>query len=327
MANKPINKQKGFVGLIDLYAVIAAVIVFMSIAAGYLSDRQIEQDADRLKQHIEGLIEAINTYQSDMYTAGVSFRSTDIFPNTLNDLMPNYLPSCTAQENRNRQCKLPTQTPWGQNIGYSTKLVAVPINGGTVDVPGYELTIPVGLEPTAEYRHTYAAALMRLPFSKWDESTGLLTVSFGRLGSEVEHEALVNRDGSSTLLDHWDVGGDAAILNTRDITVRNANNTQRSLGRGVVHAFSAKSGESFHEHSCPKGSTADVMVTPKGLIPDDPAHSFSETGAFSATHTFSGSAPNRTYTVKLEYWAKESSGSQNWQKRTEGYVNVFLTCK
>lgn len=315
------RKQQGFFGTVDVLVVLGVMTVLISLFANYLNDRLLESEAEAFAKQIERTIDAINAYQSDMYSAGVSFRTTDIFPDSLNDLMPNYLPNCTAVQNADRQCKLPTQTPWGQNLVYRTQLVSVPVPGGTVDVPGFVLEIPAGLEPTLSYRHTYVAALTIIPFARWNEGTGLVTIEYGRLGTEVEHEALLRRDGTTDLLGHWDTGGQFAIMNALDYTIRNANGSQRSLGRGIVGMMVAKHNQYLPVHSCPQGATPDLVTWPKALYSSSTSWSFNETGAVNAYYSRSGS----NFIIRLEYWAKRTS-NQTWYKYNTGDVAVALVC-
>lgn len=75
------------------------------------------------------------------------------------------------------------------------------------------------------------------------------------------YEGLVKRSGDdSTLLGDWDVGGQRSITNTRDVTIRNANGTQKLVSRGLSNVFTLQHGDFLQKPNCPPGLTPSINL-------------------------------------------------------------------
>jgi len=275
-------------------------------------------------QQLEYITKQVNAYQVDQIAQGWPPSSAAVFPNTWSDLQPAYLPNCSTTDNNAGKCRKPEQTPWG------TSMLMTKINSPVPPsvTPRYRLQIqipfPNATSDATQLEHqAVLESLGRFPGSEFNEATNSLFVWIERIDSGVQQDALVKRSGDdSTLTGDWDVGGNFAITNAKDFTIRNSDGSQRSVGTGVVRAFVGKHNERVNKHKCPENLTPSIIVSIKSIFAQNNANNIN---TISQSKTYA--TENSTYwTLGLDYYA-QLQGSSTWTLQHDGEISAFLICK
>ena len=312
--------ERGF-GLISLAIVVAILGGLATQAIPLIQQAQLNDDAETLTKQVTFLWEATKTYQADRFNAGVPFSDLASFPSSVDELMPNYLSECSVSDFERGKCKRIDFTPLGQQITLNRQYVELD-TGATV--PGMKIVIPFSNEPSERILRTYVSKLSDLPNGQFNETTKEFVVEFGRIGSEVEHEALVQRDGSTTLTgEDWDTGGNTWITNVKGLFLRNTDGSQLSVASGLQRRVIVRSGSFIPRHSCPEGHTPDIDVMIKSIEPQSNSHKFTSLGAFIP---YFEEVPNRGWSVKAKYYAKLQNGSKQWVMLSDAYLKVTQIC-
>ncbi|NSM26842.1 hypothetical protein HT094_22340 [Shewanella sp. ZOR0012] len=275
-------------------------------------------------QQLEYITKQVNAYQVDQIAQGWPPSSAAVFPNTWSDLQPAYLPNCSTTDNNAGKCRKPEQTPWG------TSMLMTKINSPVPPsvTPRYRLQIQIPFpnatnDATRLEHQAVLESLGRFPGSEFNEATNSLFVWIERIDSGVQQDALVKRSGDdSTLTGDWDVGGNFAITNAKDFTIRNSDGSQRSVGTGVVRAFVGKHNERVNKHKCPENLTPSIIVSIKSIFAQNNANNIN---TISQSKTYA--TENSTYwTLGLDYYA-QLQGSSTWTLQHDGEISAFLICK
>lgn len=302
------------IGTLIAFGFVSYFIMQMGIEAKkttiYLKSKNFYEQLDVIK-------EALLAHQVDHIAAGEI--DPDIFANGWGDLTPDYLPECSTADNQNGKCRKAEQTLWGTTMTLEQLNLPTPTGIRGMN----QLTIP--LPPVTEafkFEHdVHVAMLLKLPFAHFNESANTITWQVRQVGEELQHDGLVRRTGdNSTLLGDWDVGGNFAITNVRDVTVRNSDGSQRSLAAGPTYLV-AKHNERINKHKCPTGLNPEIITGPKGLFNESNAMiAFNSIGA-QRSYAMSSST---YWTVKLDYYT-DIQGSP--QLLHDGEINVVLVCQ
>jgi len=295
---KRLQNQKGFgvaslIGTLIAFGFVSYGIMQMGIEAQkttiYLKSKNFYEQLDVIK-------EALLAYQVDHIAAGEI--DPNIFAPNWAALTPDYLPACPTTDNQNGKCRKAEHTLWGTTM--TLKQVNLPTSTGIRGMN--QLTIP--LPPVTEafkFEHdVHVAMLLKLPFAHFNKPANTITWQVRQVGEELQHDGLVRRTGdNSTLIGDWDVGGDFAITNTRDVTVRNSDGSQRSLTVGIPSVI-AKHNERIDKPACPSGLSPSITTSIKGFFNETNVPiAFNNIGALRSYAT-----ENSTYwTIKLDYWA------------------------
>ena len=315
---KTLQNQQGFgmtslIGTLIVFGFVSYGIMQMGIEAQkttiYLKSKNFYEQLDVIK-------ETLLAYQVDHIAAGEV--DPNIFAPNWAALTPDYLPACSTTDNQNGECRKAEQTLWGTTM--TLERVTLPLSTGWRGLN--QLTIP--LPPVTEafkFEHdVHVATLLKLPFSHFDESANTITWQVRQVGEELQHDGLVRRTGdNSTLLGDWDVGGNFAITNARDVTVRNSDGSQRSLTVGIPIII-AKHDERIDKPACPSGLTPSLTTSLKSFYNEtNPRFSFSNLGALR-----SYAIESSTYwTIKLDYWADVQGVNTQLH---DGEIKVELRC-
>ncbi|HDS1208445.1 TPA: hypothetical protein QDZ84_003484 [Shewanella algae] len=312
------KRQKGYSSVIG----ILIVLTFLSIALveyGKLQKlKSLQDDAERFASHVKYIRQQVIAYQSDRVSAGAGLNDggASWFPNSWADLEGKYVNACSTADNNAGKCRKASQTPWGGIISfqkavspgmshYQLKLI--------IPIPKISSTFRLG------ERQSYLAALGGIPGTSFNSVSSQVIVLVDRIGQELQHEALLARSGDTTLLGDWDVGGSYAITNTRDITIRNSDGSQRSLAAGlpvmVVHH-----GERINKHKCPSGFSPDAIASIKGIYNRTEPNLFSGVSSSRAYVT----AYSAYWIAGLDYWANVKGKPTLLH---DGEIKVELVCK
>ncbi len=275
-------------------------------------------------QQLEYITKQVNAYQIDQIAQGWPPSSAAVFPNTWSDLQPAYLPNCSTTDNNTGKCRKPEQTPWG------TTMLMTKINSPVPPsvTPRYRLQIqipfPNATSDATQLEHqAVLESLGRFPGSEFQAASNSLFVWVDRIDSGVQQDALVKRSGDdSTLTGDWDVGGNYAITNAKDVTIRNSDGSQRSVGTGVVRAFVGKHNERVNKHKCPANLTPSIIVSIKSIFAQNNANNIN---TISQSKTYA--TESSTYwTLGLDYYA-QLQGASTWTLQHDGEISAFLICK
>ncbi len=316
---KTLKTQKGFgiaslIGALIAFGFVGYLIMQAGIetkkAAIYLKSKNFYEQLDVIK-------EALLAYQVDRIAMGEI--DPDIFANSWDDLTPLYLPECSTTDNQNGKCRKAEHTLW------NTTMVLEQVNNTTsAGIRGMnQLIIPLPpISDDFKFEHNaHVSMLLKLPFAVYDDDANTITWQVRKIGDELQHDGLVRRSGdNSTLTGDWDVGGDFAITNVKDVTLLNSDGTQRSLAVGDTYLV-AQHDDRIYKHSCPSGLSPEIVTGVKGV--------FNETNISTA---FNNVGSLRSYaiesseywTIKLDYYA-ETDGVPDLLH--DGEVNIVLVCQ
>ncbi|OEF63586.1 hypothetical protein OAA_13965 [Vibrio cyclitrophicus 1F175] len=320
------GKQSGF-GVLELLLTTGILTVLILTSLPSIQRYQERQAAETFKNQVVFLWEAIKSYQADRYNVGVPFNDISSLPASYDDLVPNYIQTCSNADNIAGRCSRADLTPMGETITMQRENILI---GGGQTVPGMLLTIPFGAEPSESIRNTYRAVLADLPNGVYDEGDNKLEIRFGRVGSEVEHQALLARDGTTTLTGDWDVGN-KAILNASMVTVRGQNGNQIRVDGGVVHSYSSYIDGSGivvpkSNFTCPTNLNQDVQASLAGIKAHN-SYEYLAIGEQKLTTILEGGE----FKIRLKYKAKQKQrGSTTdkgaWVDANTGWINILYLC-
>jgi hypothetical protein len=318
---KTLHNQKGF-GMASLIATLIAFgfvgyfIMQMGVEA---KKATIYSNSKNFYEQLDVIKEALLAYQSDKIAQGAL--TTNTFPIGFSDLIGDYLPDCSTVDHNAGKCRPANYTPWGNQIALTRQTQYIPAKGW-VPYSRIIITLPPATDAFKFEHDVHVATLLKLPFAKYNESANTITWEVRRVGEELQHDGLVRRSGdNSTLLGDWDVGGNFAITNARDVTIRNSDGSQRSVGAGVIRVFSARHGERIKKHKCPTGLTPDIIVARKAESAQSSANNLNSITQVKAYATSSGS----NWIIGLDYYAQLQS-NPSWILLHDGEVVAMLTC-
>lgn len=317
------NKQRGFVAVISMLMFTSFVALLVAYVIPSIDRYKEKVEAEKLVTQIGFIWEAVKEYQADRYNAGVDFYDIASLPESIDDLMPGYIQECSVVDNEAGDCLRPDMTPWGEYVEYEREVVQIDVAGTLVSVPGSVIRVSFKAEPSEFLRNLYRAVLSQLPNGKYDEATQVLEFRFGRIGSEVEHQAFLRNDGTTPLVsDSWDVGGKTWITNIKGLFLRNTDGSQYSVASGLQRVVVVDSGAFIPTHSCPAGHTPDLDVMIKSIEPRSNSEKFTSIGSFTPYYT----AVPGGWRVYAKYFAKLQGGAQQWVFLDSAYLKVTQLC-
>lgn len=314
------NKQRGFgiAGMIATLIVLSALSYVVMYWGKVSEEGRIAERTKPFFEHLLNIKHQVNMYQVDKIAEGWPPSSATVLPSRWEDLQPSYLPACTAIDNNAGNCAKPAQTPWGSLMQFSRVSYSV----GGISRYRVQINIPLpALTDATRFEHAvYVSVLSGLPGVQYSAGSNRVIWNIDRIDSGVQQDALVKRSGDdSTLTGDWDVGGNYAITNVRDVTIRNADGTQRSLAAGLPIVI-YHHGERINKHKCPSNFTAEAITSIKGIY------------NLSNPNLFENISSSRSYVVDrgsywlagLDYYA--SIGGEQTLLH-DGEITVQLICK
>lgn len=317
------KRQRGFANIVIMIVGLSVLTMLIMHWQQRSKIMRIQAQVTPFYQNLEYITKQINAFQIDQIAQGWPPSSAAVFPNAWSDLQPAYLPNCSTTDNNAGKCRKPEQTPWG------TSMLMTKINSPVPPsvTPRYRLQIqipfPNATSDATQLEHqAVLETLSRFPGSEFNEASNSLFVWVDRIDSGVQQDALVKRSGDdSTLTGDWDVGGNYAITNAKDVTIRNSDGSQRRLGAGTVSTLIAKHNQRVDKHKCPTGLTPAIATSIKGIFnetdPTTPFANISSSRSYAVTSS--------TYwTVKLDYFAAVNGVVTPLH---DGEVNVQLICQ
>ncbi|MUJ27968.1 hypothetical protein GNP73_08270 [Aliivibrio fischeri] len=160
-----------------------------------------------------------------------------------------------------------------------------------------------------------------LPNTYYEETTRLVSVLIDRPDMAFAYDGLVKRSGNdSTLLGDWDVGGDYAITNAKDYTIRNDDGSQQLVSRGLVKITQVEHGDFIDKPQCPTDQESDLTLS---------IHTVTITNEFTLTGSIKPYVLSETDTqwqAGLEIRIKNNSTGKP-TSTNKGLMNAFVQCK
>ena len=313
------NKQRGFAMILGMLITLSFLsLLLLQIAKGN-TEEQMLAGATPFYERMKHIVQQINAYQMDQVASErSSINELTIFPPTWRQLEPEYLPNCNANDASKGNCIMNDTTPWGTKMLLrSNYTVPNHIPQQTITIP-----LPPNNELFAFERSGYISALSKLAGARLDEGQNAVLIVISRLDNAIQHEQVVKRSGNnSTLSGDWDIGGNHAITNAKEVLIRNSDGSQMNLSGSVTDIFVAKHGDRVNKQKCPSHMKPDIQVAIKGIFTNSTAKDFNEVSKQKAyVDTFSNH-----WTIGLDYYAVNKI-SHNWEFMHDGEVLVSLRC-
>uniref|UniRef100_UPI0026308367 prepilin-type N-terminal cleavage/methylation domain-containing protein n=1 Tax=uncultured Vibrio sp. TaxID=114054 RepID=UPI0026308367 len=266
-------KQRGL-ALLDVLFAMALLGLIIAGASKWMAIQKEKNAAGDYRARIELVIETLQKYQYQQHSMVPSVPLYEEFPNLLNDLVTpdeQFWINCTPADEAARSCVRPDSAPWTvERLGYEAGQRTVTINGQSRDIAYAKLTFPLSstaIQPI--HRAKWATELLNIPYAKAEPDGDITVMVYDPLLSQL-YDAFLQHDGSVPLSDDWDVGGQFAVTNTKDLTILNTDGTQKIVSKGLVNISTVEHGERVDKPSCPEGTTPDIMLSIGNIyIPSD----------------------------------------------------------
>ncbi|MFA0053274.1 type IV pilin protein [Vibrio echinoideorum] len=255
-------KQRGF-GLIETVITLSLILAIVGISYPAYHNYQEDEKAKAYGEHIRGLIERIHQYQYYKITEeGVDATSKASWPATLDNLMNDYPEqywgSCTIDQELNGECKLPDYVPWSPSrlpTYFYTDITHIP-------ALNEHLVIRMPLSELASDPKEWArwsSVLIDIPGA--ERAGNDIDITLRQATLALMYENIVMRDGSATLTEDWDVGGDYGITNAKDVTLKASDGSQIAMSQRMASITRAKHGEWVEKPKCIKGQVAQATLS------------------------------------------------------------------
>ncbi|OCH37369.1 hypothetical protein A6E02_18705 [Aliivibrio fischeri] len=314
------KKQGGFVMLIGLLIVLSLATMAWSTFSVQQQKQRIKADMHSFYNRLLFLKQQLHAYNADQYQSGTSIHSITLFPNKLEELEGAYVHPCPPEENAKGLCYLINQTPWG-SLDYETQTVSLPT--GEVTYRGrISFTLPDPDDPTLTSESRMMLSMITaLPNTYYEETTRLVSVLIDRPDMAFAYDGLVKRSGDdSTLLGDWDVGGDYAITNAKDYTIRNDDGSQQLVSKGLVSITQVEHGDFIDKPQCP---TDQEPVLTLNIQTVSIMNEYTLTGSIKP---YVLSETNTQWQAGLEIRVRRNStGTPDLS--TKGIMNAFVQCE
>ncbi|CAK1810075.1 putative type IV pilin PilA [Vibrio crassostreae] len=314
-------KQRG-VGLVEFLITLGLILAIVGISYPVYHNYQEDKKAKAYGEHIRVLIERIHQYQYYKITEeGVDATSKASWPATLDNLMNDYPEqywgSCTIDRELNGECKLPDYVPWSPSrlrTYFYTDLTHIPaFNEHLV------IRLPLSeLDSDPKEWTRWSSVLINIPGAKRTGNDIDITLRQATLA--LMYENIVMRDGSVTLTEDWDVGGEYGITNAKDYTILNSDGTQKIVSKGLVNVVTVKHGERVYKPACPQGTTPDIMLSIGNIY-------------IASDYELTGSQKPYLITTTNDYWdvglevRVKSLITGDLTKSSSGEITAFTQCK
>ena len=259
MPNK--RKQGGF-GLMDVLLALSltalVLITVIPMSMSYYKQKQV----DEFMTNIKGLIVQMQLYQFHR-TSKEGYKSNPFFPGYMDSwpasfdaLMLDYGGAfkelCGPMNEEAGKCIRPDTLPFTTEKLRFEQVMETTVNK-------VFLVIPTSTLPDDGPRARWGQPLLALPDAQLLDN-GDIQILLRPLTKTIMYDEFLRKDGSVHLTGDWDVGGDYAITNAKDYTIRNNNGTQTAVSDGLVHIFQAEHNDVIDRPNCPEGKESIIHV-------------------------------------------------------------------
>ncbi|GIU42901.1 hypothetical protein TUM4438_10550 [Shewanella sairae] len=301
------KKQQGMslIGVLLSLSLIGVAMIPITQAIGKWSEQRI---ARHFSEQVENVIDAVQQYHYHKASNRLSVDPIGMWPASLDALISDFggqfWAQCSMAEANAGRCKRPNHTPFNGQLSYQV-----------VDGLSSLLTVPTGM--TGDDKRVWSTALLKIPFSKV-KANGDVEIKIAPPLQSHAYAEFLRKDGSTPLTGDWDVGGENAILNTKGLTVRNADGTQMSMG-GTVFTKVYEHNSRVDKPICPSHLSPQISAVPMGMFhPTKPLPLIGNGGVFVEDK-------GAYWLVTLSY-AAQIDGGTNWERRHDGNINVTVHC-
>lgn len=255
---RSMKKQRG-VTLISVSLALVAIIVISVMAARGFQNLRFEQVAKVTFSRVENIHDAMQRAYMSAITSGVNPSDINTYPSDSAQLVSlGYIDSCPNAAEAAQECINQLKLPWVSASNIDEQITISTSLDPSDNYPTFTLSFSIaGIQPVKQ-RNLIRAKLAELP-NYTENASGIVSFNFKRPASTVMYENLVSRDGSKTLTDTWDIGGQY-IVNIKDIAFADLNDRTAVTGllkMGSV-SVSDSGGVDIQKISCPAGYTASI---------------------------------------------------------------------
>ncbi|MGR6863397.1 type II secretion system protein [Aliivibrio salmonicida] len=245
------------VGLLITLSFLSYAFVLYSEKA---QKERIKSDTQSFYNRLLFLKQQIHAFNADQYQNGRHINSAELFPATLQNLEGVYVPPCLPADNAQGFCFLIDQTPWGK-INYEREPLVTPTGTNTWRAV-MRFTLPDQSDPAFTTELSMSISMLtQIPTNEYDPALNQMTIYVNRPDMAFAYDGLVKRSGDdSTLLGDWDVGGNHAITNAKDYTIKNSDGSQKLISRGLSNVFTLEHGDTVEKPSCPNGLEPSINL-------------------------------------------------------------------
>ncbi|WP_042990168.1 hypothetical protein [Vibrio cholerae] len=320
---KSLNREKGLSSLAALLIALTITSAFVIYYSQYVQHQRMNQTAEKFYERLLYYRDSIHAYAADRYQAGWGVNTQSIFPTRFSDLEGVYIPTCSVSDNEKGFCERYNQTSLGLIPDSNYSVVPVP-NAASPTHYRAEIVINLPDKTDNNFKFERAAVLQyasQMPNVVYNDASNTLTLRVDRPDKAFAYDSLVKRSGDdSTLLGDWDVGGNFAITNVKDITLRNSDGSQKGVSSRLTDIYTVSHGTWIQKPKCPTGKNIVPSFSITEVLTDD-------------NHTLTGMQrayklnENSTHIqVGLDVGAKRNLNGANVALHA-GLVTVTLQCK
>lgn len=319
------RKQQGFASVVALLIVGATLIIGIQQWSMYKVKQHIIANNQSFYHRVLFLKTQFHAFANDQYLSGININTQFIFPSQLSDLEGDYVPTCTEADNQEGMCFRYNQTPWGEIADSDYAVIGVP-NALTPTHYRAELTLNLpdkNNEALGFDRDVTLQLFAQMPNVIYDDTANTIILRIDRPDKAFAYESLVKRSGDdSTLLGDWDVGGDHAITNAKDYTIKNDDGSQTAISNRLVSIYTASHEDWIDYPQCPTGQEPTITPTISSIESED---DYTLLGSQRAYVILNDTA-NKKWQVGLDIAAKKSGETKPTFLHTGG-ISVFVQCK
>lgn len=313
------NKIKGF-SMLEALLVIGVLGVVLAFTIPLYMTKMKRDETVYYVDYLLSVSDALREYQYHKVTVEkVNPGTIESWPTDLEALMNDYTGTfwtpCSEAQQAQSLCKRPDRIPW------TTTKLAYHVETFGNDSYAY-LTVAMPPKDTPEY-HLWLAPFSHLPHVEIDPSANQVRIKVQDLSMAKMYQDLLHRDGSTTLTNDWDAGGEHGIVNVKDITITNADGSQTSVAAGLTRGV----GMSEHEEwvtkpACPTNLSPQIMTSFSGLVPDIVTNDFDNLGPANVGILDETASQ---WQLMLNYTAIRNDDGEKWILN-EGSINYLTFC-
>jgi prepilin-type N-terminal cleavage/methylation domain-containing protein len=319
------RQQRGF-GLLEVVIGIALLAAVAAWAVPQYLEKKKDEAAESFARDIRFLVDQVHQYQYHKVTKeGKNPNSTGSWPAAVLDVMTEYpgdfWNNCTVAAEQDGKCRRPDSVPWSNAKITSQVFFNILVSNSANLV----LLIPTHtlVSDTREWTR-WTASLMRLPGAQMDPN-GDVGIILRSSTLALMFDNIVMRNGQATLTDDWDVGGDSAITNVKDITLAGKNafnaDVQVPVSDKLYYSRTVRHGDWVTKPSCANGTSPDINLAIGEKVVNPKYHEY-----LGAERPYILANATDRWQIGLEITARDNNTGRV-VRLTDGTVVAIIGCK